>query len=458
MAGLLLPPVRYHAPALDEQDLDEAAAPCYRPRMSRHPIWRLYAALATLAAPALRPWLRRRARRGKEIAARLPEREGIDPTPRPPGTLVWLHAASVGESVSILPVLVALPPGVQVLLTTGTVTSAALMARRLPELGLQDRVRHRFAPLDVPRWAARFLDHWQPDVAGFVESEVWPNLLAACRTRGIPVMLVNARISPRSFARWVRRPALARDLFGGFALAQAQSPAVAERLRALGAPEVLDQGNLKFAAPPLPCDDTELARLRALLGGRPVWLAASTNAGEEALLLPVHDALAARFPGLLTIIAPRHPERAPEIAALLAPRPVARRSQGEDPPAEAGLWLADTLGELGLFYRLVGHAFVGRSLVKLGGQNPIEPALLGCAVAVGPHVFNFPEAVEVLEQAGGLVRLPDAAALEAWVSGMIADPAKARAMGEAGQAAMRGFESLPARTARLLLGLVDARA
>lgn len=426
--------------------------------MSRHPIWRCYAALATLAAPALLPWLRRRARRGKEIAARLAEREGIDATPRPPGTLVWLHAASVGESVSILPVLAALPADVSVLLTTGTVTSAELMARRLPELGLAGRVTHRFAPLDVPRWAGRFLDHWRPDAAGFVESEVWPNLLAGCRARGIPAMLVNARISPRSFARWMKRPGLARDLFGGFALGQAQSPAVAERLRALGVARVVDEGNLKFAASPLPCDEAELARLRAALGGRPVWLAASTNAGEEALLLPVHDALAARFAGLLTILVPRHPERGAEIAAQAAPRAVARRSRGEGAPEGEGVWVADTLGELGLFYRLVGHAFVGRSLVPLGGQNPIEPARLGCAVAVGPHVFNFPEAVAVLEAAGGLARVADAAALEVWLAGMIADPARAAAMGAAGAAAVRGFERLPARTADLLMALAHARA
>jgi 3-deoxy-D-manno-octulosonic-acid transferase len=354
-------------------------------------------------------------------------------------------------------VLSALPADIHVLLTTGTVTSADLMARRLPELSLQDRVLHRFAPLDVPRWAARFLDHWRPDAAGFVESEIWPNILAACRARGIPTMLVNARISPRSFARWQKRPALARSLFAGFTLAQAQSPLIAERLRALGARRVLHEGNLKFAAPPLPHDAAELARLRALIAHRPVWLAASTNPGEEALLLPVHDALAARFPGLLTIIAPRHPERAPEIAALAAPRPTTRRSQGQDPPALPGLWLADTLGELGLLYRLAGHAFIGRSLVPLGGQNPLEPARLGCAVAVGPHTFNFPEAVEMLAQAGALAQLPDAAALESWVATMLSNPARARAMGEAGKSALRGFEPLPARTARLLMDLVDAR-
>ncbi|MBN8892956.1 MAG: 3-deoxy-D-manno-octulosonic acid transferase, partial [Rhodospirillales bacterium] len=158
----------------------------------------LYAGLTTLASPLLRLMLARRVRRGKEIAARLPERRGIDATPRPPGRLLWLHAASVGETVSVLPVLAALPPDMQVLMTTGTVTSAALLDRRLPELGLQTRVRHRFVPLDVPRWAGRFLDHWRPDAAAFVESEIWPNLLEGCAARGIPLMLVNARLSPRS--------------------------------------------------------------------------------------------------------------------------------------------------------------------------------------------------------------------------------------------------------------------
>jgi 3-deoxy-D-manno-octulosonic-acid transferase len=425
-------------------------------------VWRLYAGLARLAAPLLRVLLRRRAGRGKEILARLGEREGIEASARPAGRLIWLHAASVGEAVSILPVLGALPAEVRVLLTTGTVTSAALLARRLPELGLDGRVMHRFVPLDVPGWAGRFLDHWRPEVAGFVESEIWPNLLAACRARGIPAMLVNARISPRSFARWQRLGGLGRAVFASFAVAQAQSPAVAGRLRALGVRRVVDEGNLKFAAPPLPCDAAELGRLRAVLGGRPVWLAASTNAGEEALLLPVHDALAARFAGLLTIIVPRHPERGAEIAALAGGRAVARRARGEGPPQGekdgAGVWVADTLGELGLFYRLVGHAFVGRSLVPLGGQNPIEPARLGCAVAVGPHVFNFPEAVAVLEGAGGLARVGDARALGEWVAGMIADPGRAAAMGAAGQAAVRGAEGLPGRVAGLLLELADARA
>src|SRR6185437_7897810 len=283
-------------------------------RMSLLPLW---AGAATVAAPGLRLLLRARVRQGKEIAARLPERRGVDPTPRPPGRLLWLHAASVGETVSILPVLTALTeqaPDASMLLTTGTLTSARLLAQRLPELGLEGRVLHRFVPLDVPGWVARFLDHWQPDAAAFVESELWPNLVAACRARRVPIMLLNARLSARSFARWRRLRGAARDLLRGFARIEAQSEADAERLRALGAPAVTVPGNLKFAAPPLPVDPAEFEGLREKLRGRPVWLAASTHPGEEAIVLAAHRALAEAHPGLLTIIAPRHPERGARIA------------------------------------------------------------------------------------------------------------------------------------------------
>ncbi|OJY71013.1 MAG: hypothetical protein BGP12_07410 [Rhodospirillales bacterium 70-18] len=414
----------------------------------------LYAGLTTLASPLLRLMLARRVRRGKEIAARLPERRGIDATPRPPGRLLWLHAASVGETVSVLPVLAALPPDMQVLMTTGTVTSAALLDRRLPELGLQTRVRHRFVPLDVPRWAGRFLDHWRPDAAAFVESEIWPNLLEGCAARGIPLMLVNARLSPRSFTRWRRLPGLARRIFGRFDRVQAQSDGDAARLRQLGARGVESPGNLKFATPPLPVRPAELDRLAALLAGRPVWLAASTNPGEEAQIIGVHRHLAADHPGLLTLIVPRHPERGAEVAALAGGLPVARRALGEDPPAAPGLWIGDTLGEMGLYYRLAPIVFVGRSLVKLGGQNPLEPARLGCAVAAGPHMFNFAEPVRVLEQHGALARVADASALALWVDAMLRDPARRAAMGAAATAAASHGQDLPARVAAMLAALI----
>ena len=420
-----------------------------------------YGVAATLAVPVLRWWLARRVRAGKEIAARLPERWGVEATARPPGTLLWLHAASVGESVSVLPVLVALAaarPDVVVLMTTGTVTSAALLARRLPELGLDKRVLHRFVPLDVPRWVGRFLDHWRPDGAAFVESEIWPNLLTGCARRGVPVALVNGRMSAPSFASWRRLGRVARSVFAEFAWVQAQSAGDAARLRALGAPAGGVVGNLKFAAAPLPVDAAELARLRGLLAGRPMWLAASTHPGEEFSVFAVHGRLVAEFPGLLTIIVPRHPERGATIAAACGGT-VTRRGAGEDPPAGAGVWVADTLGELGLFYRLAGFAFVGRSLGASvggagGGQNPLEPARLGCAVAVGPEVANFADIVAVLREAGALAQVADATGLAEWVAEMLRDPGRRAAMGAAGRAAASDQAALPGRVAGMLADLV----
>lgn len=418
-----------------------------------------YAVAASVAAPALRLLLIRRAMRGKEVWRRLAERRGVDRTPRPDGRLLWLHCASVGEAVSILPVLKALLPMVPnatVLLTTGTVTSAALLDVRLPEMGLQTGVLHRFVPLDVPLWVARFLNHWRPDAAAMVESEIWPNVLAACRRRSIPTMLVNARMSARSFAHWQRAPRLAKRLFGGFRRVIAQSDVDAERLRALGAKDATAPGNLKFAASPLPVPHQELDRLRERLGGRPVWLAASTHPGEETIALAVHAALRSRHERLLTIIAPRHPERGPAIVAGAGWLPATRRGAGEDPPDYEGVWVADTM-ELGLLYSLVGHAFVGGSLVPHGGQNPLEPARLGCAVAVGPHTFNFADPVEVLEEAGALTRVADAPSLALWVDGLLRDDEVRRRMGDAGIMASRRYSDLPQRVAAMLAEMLRRR-
>ena len=413
----------------------------------------LYATSATLAAPGLNLLLARRVRRGKEIAARLGERRGLATLPRPAGRLMWLHAASVGETISVLPLLPALAvaaPDAAVLFTTGTVTSAELLARRMPA----GRILHQFVPLDVPRWVARFLDHWRPDAAAFVESEIWPNLLAACRARSIPTMLVNARLSPGSFANWRRMPGFARTLFGGFSRIEAQSEADAARLRALGAGVVETPGNLKFAAPPLPVAPSDLAALRALLASRPVWLAASTHPGEEAVAREAHRALAARHPGLLTVIVPRHPERGAEVAAMMTGLAVARRALGEPPPAGPGIWVADTLGELGLFYAAIGLAFVGGSLVAHGGQNVLEPARLGCAVLVGPHTRNFAEPVAVLDAAGALAQVADGAALTETLDALLRDPARRAAMGDAGRAAASRDADLPQRVAAALAALL----
>ncbi len=416
------------------------------PRLN--PLAVTWAAAATAAAPGLRLLLRAREARGKEVPGRLAERRGIDATPRPPGRLIWLHAASVGETMSILPVLPALAERAQtILLTTGTVTSAKLLAQRL-DTALAGHVLHRFAPLDVPCWVARFLNHWRPDVAGFVESELWPNLLAACRERGIPTMLINGRLSDRSLRRWRRAPGLARQMLDGFARVHPRSQTDAERLRALGCRRLSEPGDLKLAAPPLPADEAELQRLRSLVAGRPVWFAASTHPGEEAVVLAAHRALAADHPGLLTIIAPRHPERGASIPAM------GYRSRGDGPPAQ-GVWVADTLGELGLWYRLAGVAFIGRSLLPPGGgQNPLEAARLGCAIAVGPHTSNFADHVAMLRAAGGLAVVRDATELARWVDGLLRDPSRRRVMGGAAAAALHRQGDLPRRTAAAILALM----
>lgn len=416
-------------------------------------LWRL---AATAAAPLLPLHLKRRARIGKEIAARLPERRG-EGAARPPGCLLWLHAASVGETLSVVPLLEALAaraPDLTILVTTGTVTAAGLLGQRLPD-ALGGRLVHRFVPLDVPAWVARFLDGWRPDAAVLVESELWPNLILAAAARGVPLALVNARFSARSARRWRLAPALGPRLAGAFRLVTAQSAADAERLRALGAAAVLIPGNLKDAAPPLPADANALAALRAAIGGRPVFLAASTQPGEEAIIAAAYRLLAAAHPGLLTVIVPRHPERGPAIAADLAPLAVARRAAGALPGPDTAVYVADTLGELGLFYRLARVCLVGGSLVPHGGQNPREPARLGCPVLLGPHTHNFEEPVARLLAAGGAARVaPDPAALAAAAGAVLSDPDRGRAMANAAAAALAEEAGLPDRLAGMLIGLL----
>jgi 3-deoxy-D-manno-octulosonic-acid transferase len=412
---------------------------------------RAWAIGATLAAPALRLMLRRRAAAGKEIAARLGERTGRDTTPRPQGKLLWLHAASVGEAVSALPVLSALPGDITILFTTGTVTSARLLAQRLPEEGLDGRTLHRFVPLDVPAWVARFLDHWRPDACAFLESELWPNMLAACRAREIPVVLLNARLSVRSAGLWCNAPGFAAEVLRCFTWIQAQSEADAGRLRSLGGIDVTAPGNLKFAAATLPADAAELDRLGAVLGATPRWLAASTHPGDEVIMAAVHGRLVAAHPGLVTAIVPRHPERGAAIAAELGG--AARRALGQDPAP--GLWIADTMGEMGLLYRLFPIVFMGKSFAPGGGgQNPLEPARLGCAVASGPATQNFADPVAALRDAGGLAVLADVDELAAWVDKMLRDETARKVAGAAARSVASAHGALPEQIAGRLLALL----
>ncbi len=415
-------------------------------------IGRAWALTAAAAAPALRLMLRFRVRRGKEVAARLAERRGLAGAPRPAGRLLWLHAASVGETLSALPLLAALPAEVTVLFTTGTVTSAQLLAGRLAESPPACPVLHRFVPLDVPAWAAGFLDSWRPDAVGFLESELWPNLLAACAARQIPVALVNARLSARSARQWARVPGFAREVLGRFAWVAAQSDADAARLLALGARNVDAPGNLKLAASPLPADPAEHARLQALLAGRPSWLAASTHPADDTIVQVCHDALSLRHPGLLTVIVPRHPERGAALAELFG---APRRSLGQGPPAQ-GAWIADTLGELGLFYRCIPAVFIGKSCAGGGGQNPWEPAQLGCAVVCGPDMQNFAETTTHLRAAGALTQVPDAPGLVEALDGLLRDPARLAEAGAAGRRATAATSDLPGELAARLIALMAA--
>lgn len=395
-------------------------------------IYRLYVVLTYLAGPGLRLWLAIRRARGKEDRVRIGERFGRPGRGRPKGALIWVHGASVGESLSILPLierLIAVRPDVSILVTTGTVTSATLMAGRLPPGAF-----HQFIPIDRRTEVRRFLDHWKPDLALWLESELWPNLLAETSARGTPIVLVNARMSPRSFARWRRRPRFARFVLTRFALCLAQSEADAGRLDTLGAPSPSCPGNLKFASSPLPVDEDALAGLRKELGSRPVWLASSTHPGEEEIVADAHKRLGEQYDGLLTIIVPRHPGRGQAIARDLARRglEVALRSAGDAVAPGTAIYVADTMGELGLFYRLAGVVFVGGSLVPHGGQNPLEPAQLDSAILYGPHMTNFQPIVAALKTAGAAQEVSDAAGLAEAVGALLGNTGERRRLAAAG--------------------------
>jgi len=363
------------------------------------PLLRAYRAMSSAAPPITRLLAKRRIKQGKEDPARVTERRGIAGKPRPGGPLVWIHGASVGEVLAAAALIERLRTrGFHVLVTSGTVTSAAIVAKRFPA-----DVVHQYMPYDAPKFVARFLDHWQPSLALFVESDLWPNMILACSARRLPMVLINGRMSPRSFPRWQRAAQTIAALLGRFDICLAQSQVDAERFAALGAESVAVTGNLKWDVEAPPADNVRLERLMALTRGRQVVVAASTHPGEEEIILAAHKKLAGQFPGLLTVIVPRHPQRGEAVARQVAEAglEVALRSHEELPGARTGVYVADTMGELGLFYRLAPIVFMGGSLVPHGGQNPIEPAKLGTAIVHGPHVFNFTEVYDAFDRAGG---------------------------------------------------------
>lgn len=391
----------------------------------------LYRGLTTAGLPLIELLLQRRLMRGKEEASRIDERRGIPSIQRPSGPVVWIHAASIGEAQSVLVLIeriLRIAPELNLLMTTGTITSARLMSERLPP-----RAIHQYVPVDRVAWVRRFLEYWRPAAALWVESELWPNLLLESRRAGIPLALVNARMSAHSHKSWSRAPRIAEELLSCFGTILAQDQEIATRLEALGARNVSVTGNLKLAAAPLPATAASLIELQDAIGDRPTWVAASTHRGEEDIVGNVHSGLADRYPGLLTLLAPRHPQRGDEVELALTKSglSVARWSRGDAITPDTDIYLADGTGLLGQLYRVAPIAFIGGSLIPHGGQNTLEAALLRCAVLYGPHIDNFRSIANELQAAGAGREVADGEELQRAVGELLGSPERTNAMADA---------------------------
>ncbi len=379
--------------------------------------------------------LERRLKNGKELPDRINEKKGVSSLDRPPGLLIWLHAASIGEAQSALILidrLNARTPDLNILVTTGTVTSARVLEGKLPQNTI-----HQFYPLDHPDWVAGFLENWSPDLVLWLESELWPNMLNETRQRKIPAALINARISPRSYRLWrLARPLVAQAL-DTFGVVLAQTEEDAKRLKSLGAKNITVSDNLKYSAKPLIYDTGEHAKLRQEIGSRPLWLFASTHKGEEEMAARLHILLKRHVPDLLTVVVPRHPDRKGEIKSALADYDVTVSFRGKHknpPPPQSDLYIADTLGELGLFYSLSPLACIGRSFSDDGGggHNPLEAAQLGCAVLHGPNVQNLQQIYDEMDEAGAALPLAHESAMTSALLELLKNPARIKSLQEKG--------------------------
>jgi 3-deoxy-D-manno-octulosonic-acid transferase len=409
---------------------------------------RAYRQATRWIAPFAGSILNWRLKRGKEDPARIQERRGVAGIERPEGALIWIHGASVGEVLSVLPVVEHIRArGFNVLVTSGTVTAAQMAAQRMPAGTL-----HQYVPLDSPRFVQSFLDHWKPGLALIAESEFWPNLLFETSNRNIPVVLVNGRLSPRSFSRWKNAKKTAKALLSSFDLCLTQDHDVADRLAQLGAPRVLATGNLKFDVMPPPANAHDMQEMKRTIHNRPIFLAASTHHGEDEEVIEAHIDVMEKIPDLLTIIVPRHPDRGGEIAQLaqeyrLSP---AMRSRNHLPDRGTHIYVADTIGELGLFYRLAPIVFMGGSLIKHGGQNPIEPAKLDSAIMHGPFVHNFANIYSELNRQRGAATVTDGRSLATSLARLLDDPGLVRSMAQAAQATVIPLSGALSRTAKAI--------
>ena len=362
----------------------------------------------TLYPIVIRRYIEKRKKMGKEDVKRFNERVGRPTKPRPAGRLIWLHGASVGESISMLPLinrLLEIYPDAHVMVTTGTKTSAEVMAKRLPE-----RAFHQYLPIDNPVFAARFIRHWQPTIALWFESEFWPGMLSTIKRRNIPLILINGRISNKSFKRWQQFDFVIKEILDCFTACLGQSEEDAYRLRALGAKDAMCLGNLKYAGLPIPVDEEKKKEIQDEIGERPVWLVSSTHSDEEAKIGRYLKELSAKHEGLLTIIAPRHPTRGVEIRDILQDKyqlKTALRSANEKIQPETEVYIADTIGEMGIWYELCPIVFIGGSLIPHGGQNFMEPSRCRDAVIVGPHMHNFTDAMNRAKRADGIIQVDE---------------------------------------------------
>lgn len=387
---------------------------------------RLYTAVTVFAWPLAKLIMRYRVRAGKEDERRVGERFGKASVPRPIGPVIWVHAASVGETMSILPLVTRFLGSFRlatVLITTGTVSSAKIL-----EAKLSHRLIHQFAPIDRPSQIKSFLDYWDPDVAIWVESELWPNLVNAAQRRGVMTILVQGRMSERSFRRWCRLRSLVRPLLEGFKQVLVQTPKDADHYRALGAVDPIVTGTLKYSAPPLVVDDVKLNQIVSAVADRPCWIAASVHPGEFDILRKAHILVRKQFPDLLTIVVPRHPSAGASIQHTFRNDKIscAVRSRQDDITKSTEVYIGDSLGELSIFYSLSPIAFIGGSLIPHGGQNLLEAIQLGCATIVGPHMFNFAEIISDLESREALVSVCSAEELARGIGRLIEFPKTAK--------------------------------
>ena len=395
----------------------------------------LYKSLTMCAAWPLERLLRQRIAKGKEDPERWVEKKAVITAPRPSGQLIWLHAASVGEAQSALSLIKKIlqkQPNAHILVTSGTLTSAYMLVDRLPE-----RAFHQFYPLDHPKWVARFLDHWRPDLVLWMESELWPNMLRAVKERNISAYLLNARMSQRTYHKWKRFSKSAEKVLAAFRMVLSQTVQDADYFTALTSKPVHISGNLKYSADDLPVRNIDFDAFKGAAGDRPCWVYASTHASEEVIAAHVHQSLKPKIANLLTIIVPRHPERREDIRVDLEPLNLTATFRGETktlPDHETDLYVADTLGELGLFYRASQVAMIGRSLSDDGGggHNPIEAAQLGCATLYGENMQNQEGICHDMEQARAALRLRDEAELTKTLEHLFSHPKDLEKLQEAG--------------------------